>query len=134
MKIKKETAIKILAAMLTLLMLTVCMQSTVFATNYMDPSQVKAEQSDAADSTRSAANKILGIVQVVAVSVAVIMLIVLAIKYISSAPNDKAEIKKHAVIYIVGAVLLFGATGVLQLIKQFAEDSLNNASGTGTRP
>ena len=51
------------------------------------------------------------------------MLIVLAIKYISAAPGDKAEIKKHAVIYIVGAVVLFAASGIIQIIKTFATDT-----------
>ena len=48
------------------------------------------------------------------------MLIVLAIKYISAAPSDKAEIKKHAVVYVVGAIVLFAASGILQIIKNFA--------------
>ena len=52
--------------------------------------------------------------------IAIIMLIVLAIKYISAAPGDKAEIKKHAVVYVVGAVVLFAATGILQIIKKFS--------------
>lgn len=123
MKIKKETAIKILAAVLTVLMLTVCMQSTVFAGS-VNPSDIVADtSSSAAESAKNIAGQILGVVQIIAVAVAVIMLIVLAIKYISSAPNDKAEIKKHAVIYVVGAVLLFGAAGILQVIQQFATDA-----------
>lgn len=129
MKIKKETAIKILAAMLTLLMLVGCMQSTVFADDYLDPTQIKAnDETGAAGKARTVAGSILSIVQVIAVATAVIMLIVLAIKYISSAPNDKAEIKKHAVIYVVGAVLLFGASGILALIQNFAE--VFNSDGT----
>ena len=92
MKIKKETAIKILAAVLTVLMLTVCMQSTVFAGS-VNPSDIVANTSStAATSAKNIAGQILGVVQIIAVAVAVIMLIVLAIKYISSAPNDKAEI------------------------------------------
>lgn len=133
MKIKKETAVKILAAMLTVLMLTMCMQSTVFAgdSNYLDPNSIKAnDTTGAAASFQTAAGNVLAIVQVVAIAVAVIMLIVLAIKYISSAPNDKAEIKKHAVIYVVGAVLLFGASGILELIKQFAGNAFGSGSGT----
>ena len=63
---------------------------------------------------------ILTIAQVIGVGVAVIMLIVLAIKYISAAPSDKAEIKKHMVVYIVGAVVLFAASGILEIIKRFA--------------
>ena len=54
--------------------------------------------------------------------IAVIMLIVLAIKYISAAPSEKADIKKSATIYIVGAVLLFAASGVLAIIQGFAEN------------
>ena len=121
MKIKKETAIKILAAALTVLMLISCMHSTVFADDYLDPKTITAnDNAGAVKKVQNVAGSVLGIVQVIASATAVIMLIVLAIKYISSAPNDKAEIKKHAVIYVVGAVLLFGATGILQLIKTFA--------------
>ncbi len=64
---------------------------------------------------------ILTVAQVIGVGTAVIMLIVLAIKYISAAPNDKAEIKKHMVVYVVGAVVLFGASGILEVIKKFAQ-------------
>lgn len=67
---------------------------------------------------------IIGIFQVVAVGVAIIMLIVLAIKYMSSAPSDRAEIKKHAVVYIVGAVICFGASGILGIIKEFVNETL----------
>ncbi len=73
----------------------------------------------------------LTIVQVVGVGVAVIMLIILAIKYISAAPSDKAEIKKHAVVYVVGAVVLFAASGILQLIKTFANQANDTFSGSG---
>ena len=48
------------------------------------------------------------------------MLIVLAVKYMLSAPNDKAEIKKHAVVYVVGSILLFSVSGVLGIIQKFA--------------
>lgn len=85
-----------------------------------DPSRIKPIGSQAATDAQSIGGVILGAMQVIGVAVAVIMLIVLAIKYISSAPNDKAEIKKHAVVYVVGAVVLFGASGILQLIKEFA--------------
>ena len=68
--------------------------------------------------------KIIGagitIVQVVGSGVAIIMLVVLAIKYISAAPGDKAEIKKHAVVYVIGAIVLFAASGILGIVKNFA--------------
>lgn len=74
-------------------------------------------------------NAVLGWAQIIGIGVAVIMLVVLAIKYISAAPGDKAEIKKHAVVYVVGAVVLFGASGLLQIIKSFTEGTIGNGTG-----
>lgn len=85
-----------------------------------------SDDSGAAESIQSIIGSVLTIVQVVGMGVAVIMLIVLAIKYISAAPGDKAEIKKSAVIYVVGAIVLFAATGILQIVKNFA----NNVKGS----
>ena len=60
------------------------------------------------------------VTQVIAVGVAIIMLIVLAIRYMGTAPGEKATIKKHAVVYVVGAVVMFSVTGILQIIKQLS--------------
>ena len=48
------------------------------------------------------------------------MLAILGMKYMSAAPSEKADIKKHAVVYIVGAVIMFACTGILGIIQQFA--------------
>lgn len=85
-----------------------------------------------ATTIQNQANDIIGIVQVVAVAIAVIMLIWLAIKYISAAPSEKADIKKSALIYIVGAVLLFATTGILQVIKTFATNITKTTGTTNT--
>ena len=80
------------------------------------------DNTNTAKTVRTVMGSALVVVQVVGMGVAVIMLVVLAIKYISAAPGDKAEIKKHAVIYVVGAVILFAASGIIQIIKQFASN------------
>ena len=91
----------------------------------MDVTKVKGNDSSGASAAiGNIASAILNIVQVIAMFTAVIMLIVLAIKYISAAPNDKAEIKKHAVVYIVGAIVLFGASGIIQIVKTFATTNI----------
>lgn len=81
-----------------------------------------ADTSGAADSLNRIIGAAITVVQVVGVGVAIIMLIVLAIKYISAAPGDKADIKKHAVVYVVGAVVLFAASGILGIVKNFAQN------------
>ena len=54
-------------------------------------------------------NNIIGIVQIVGTGIAIIMLIVLAIKYLVAAPSEKADIKKGALMYVVAAVNILAA-------------------------
>lgn len=76
------------------------------------------------DKLKTPLNAIIGLFQITASGMGVIMLTALAIKYMTSAPADKAEIKKHAVVYVVGACMAFGATGIVEIIKNFAKEAL----------
>lgn len=117
---KKLTVEKILTIILIALIVLMATLPVCFATDYMDPKGVTAKTTDAAASTQTFLWSVLGIVQVVAISLAVIMLIVLGVKYVSAAPAEKADIKQSAMIYVVGAILMFGASGIIQIIKTFA--------------
>ena len=75
------------------------------------------ETNPLAGGVSTVAGYILGVVQVVAAAVAVIMLVVLAVKYILASPNDKADIKSSITRYVIGAVILFGASGILGWIQ-----------------
>lgn len=67
-------------------------------------------------------DSILISLRVVGVCVAIVMLLTIAMKYMMAAPGDKADIKKSAVQYIVGAVVLFGAVGILTIISNFSSN------------
>ncbi len=122
---KKKTIVKIMSVALMVAMIAMCLNNVAFA-DAPDPKSFGGDGSGkTAQTFTSILNTILGITQIIGVAVAVIMLIVLAIKYISAAPGDKAEIKKHAVVYIVGAVVLFGASGILGIIKGFTNETVN---------
>lgn len=69
---------------------------------------------------------IIGVIQVVGTGIGIIMLIYIAIKYMIAAPSEKAEFKKTAINFVIGAVVLFAASGILGLIKNIME----NLSGT----
>ena len=71
-------------------------------------------------STNNIASAVISITRVIALGVAIIMIIVLAMKYMMAAPGDRAEIKKHAVVYIVGAVVMFACSGILGIIQDFS--------------
>ena len=78
----------------------------------------------AADKIGNIVGAILYITKVIAVGIGLIMLTAVAIKYMSSAPGEKATIKKHAVVYVVGAVVLFGSAGILNIIESFASKNI----------
>ena len=84
----------------------------------------KTDSSSATTSAQNVVGAALQVARIVAVGIALIMLAVLAIKYMSSAPGDKAEIKKYAVVYVVGAVVLFAASAILGIMKNFAENNI----------
>lgn len=63
-------------------------------------------------------NKVVGALFVVGTFIAVIMTMAVGIKYMMSSVEEKAEYKKTAVIYITGAILIFGSTGLVKLIYQ----------------
>lgn len=67
------------------------------------------------------AGQIAGIAAAVGATAAIVILLWLAIKYMIAAPEEKAGIKKSATIYFIGAIILFGASGLLALIRGFIE-------------
>ena len=127
----KRNALKILSVILVAIMLVASVSTIVLAGGEgegttaasLSPGEIYRTASDTTDTT-SVLSEMIGnvitVVQVIGIGVAIVMLIVLAIKYISAAPGDKADIKKHAVVYVVGAVVLFAASGILQIVKNFA--------------
>lgn len=123
---KNKKMMKVIS-FVTVLLMVMMMVMPVFADDFTDPKNITAKSSNAQGTVNNAIGIILGVVQVVAAGVAVIMLIVLAIKYISASPEGKADIKKSAAQYVVGAVLLFGATGILGIVRTFALNITNEA-------
>lgn len=63
---------------------------------------------------------IIIVIRIVGVGIAIIMTTYVAIKYMSAAPNEKAEFKKSATGLIVGAVVLFATSGILGILADFA--------------
>ena len=118
----KNGIIKFLIILTTLIITLVTLKINSMASTQgfidFDPN-VNINQSDA-DSIIKFANVIIGVVQIAGTAIGIIMIIMLGIKYMSAAPTEKAEFKKTATIYIIGAIFLFGASGILQMIKEFA--------------
>ena len=117
MRKKKIICISILILMITLF--STCVYATPID-SIME--QVQSPDGDIITRGDSIRGKILFIVQLIGTIVAICTLLVLGIKYMIAAPDRKADIKKQAVIYIIGAFFLFGAVGVVEIIKQFGTE------------
>ena len=64
------------------------------------------------------AERIIGIVQFICYAAAVILLVILGVKWIAAAPNEKEKKKKQA------AVLVFAAGAILQVIRSVASKTV----------
>ncbi len=73
---------------------------------------------------RNVIGAVLNIVRIIGAAVAISMLMIIACKYIIASAGDRADIKKYAVNYIIGALILFGASGILTIIQNFIESGL----------
>ena len=116
-----KKTIKILSILLTFAMLITMMTTPVFATETADtlitPSDIGISyNNDANSKVKDLGGDIIGILQTAGVVVAVIILIVLGIKYMMGSTAEKAEYKKTLMPYFIGAILIFGAVAVSEVI------------------
>ena len=63
------------------------------------------------------------------VNVAVVILLVLGIKYMMGSAEEKAEYKKSMIPYIVGAVLIFASTTIVGVVYDMANALEQSSSG-----
>lgn len=76
------------------------------------------------DNIKDLGNAIIAVVRIVGVVVAVVILLILGIKYMMGSAEEKADYKKSMIPYIVGAVLIFASTAIVGVIYDMAS-SLN---------
>lgn len=68
-------------------------------------------------------SNIFWVAQVIFYAAAVIIVMFAGVKFMTAAPEGKAEMKKKFIYMSVGAVMLFAAGGIVTIISNFA---LNN--------
>lgn len=127
MKISKNLLKKSICIALLVLFLCCMVTSVVNAEAFGSPSDF--ESTTISDETvnnlvNNTAVTVIAIARVTGVTIAIVMLLVIAMRYMVSSAGDRADIKKHAVAYVVGAVVLFGAVGILGIIDDFVISAL----------
>ena len=111
---------------LTILLLAIVLVS--FATNVfadysaIDPSKLSPSYGSNGDGGLSKkAGKIMGMIRNVAAIAAVIIIMVLGVKYMLGSVEEKAEYKKSFIPLIIGIVLVVAATAIAAFIFNMAE-------------
>lgn len=86
----------------------------------------KKDDTGATEKVEKVLAVIISVVRIAGVCIAITMLLAVAMKYMTAAAGEKAEIKKSAVQYVVGAIVLFGVVGLLGIIDKFAQNIKGN--------
>lgn len=68
-------------------------------------------------------NSVYSILQFIAVVVAVVMITILGIKYITGSVEMQADIKKTLVPYVIGAFMAFGAFAIWKVVVLVLENT-----------
>ena len=109
--------IKVISTLLLTIMLVASIAGTVLA---VDPNTVlnglNGNGNVQTNDLTKVGNNIVTIIQVVGIVIAVIVLLVIGIKYMMGSASEKAEYKKTMIPYIVGAVLIFAGTSLVRVI------------------
>lgn len=108
--------LKISLIIITILSMLLVLGGNIFATDFNTLMPTPNTSGDAPSKVKDIGGTVLGIFQAVGTIIAVVMLVWLGIKYIMASPDGKAEIKKQAFAYILGALLLFGAVWIVPII------------------
>lgn len=131
MKISKT--VKVLTALLLVVMMVMSLNTVAFAGGSTTTTS-SGEVGSVIDKINESANnklsedsgvatlggQIVGIIQIIGIVVAVVILLVLGIKYMTGSAQEKAEYKKTMIPYIIGAILIFAASTIVNVIFNLA--------------
>ena len=116
-----KKSIKVISTLLLAIMLVASIAGTVLA---VDPKTVlnglNGNGNVQTNDLTKVGNNIVTIIQVVGIVIAVIVLLVIGIKYMMGSASEKAEYKKTMIPYLVGAVLVFAGTSLVKVIYSLA--------------
>ena len=115
---------KILVFIATILLIFSLGANVVLAadnSSLITPNSITA-QAPSSNEIQDVGGKILGVLQTVGVVLAVVILVILGIKYMMGSAEEKAEYKKTMIPYLVGAVFIFAAPILANIVYNFVKD------------
>lgn len=120
--------VKIFIVFLNLIILATIFSNIILAASVSDFSGKSDMLGNANKSVVNILGTILEIVRIIGAAVALSMLMIIGVRYLLASAGDRADIKKYAMNYVIGAVILFGASGLLGLAKNFVDAAVPGSS------
>ena len=117
----KKTS-KIIVFILIAMMIVSIGTTTVFAEAIKggtDPSTLKGQAVTGTSNITKLGNQLITIISTLGSVAAVIVLIVLGLKYMMGSAEEKAEYKKTLMPYVIGAALVFAASTIAGVLYSF---------------
>lgn len=128
MKVSK--LFKILIILLAIAISTNCFVTETFAAGYDVSGKFKGtENPTGSTQLKKVLGTVLNVVRLIGTGVAIIILIIVGAKFMMAAPNERANIKQYCINYVIGAFILIGASGILGIIKTFAQGTITAQGG-----
>lgn len=113
---------KILAMIVTIVVLITIGTSSVMAAETFTPNSMKEPINSADVSDDEIANlggRVIKAIQIVGVVLSVAIVAILGIKYMMGSVEEKSEYKKSMIPYLVGAACIFLATTIANVVYTF---------------
>lgn len=123
--------VKIFIVFLDLIILASIFSNVILAAGVSDFSGKSDLLGDANKSVINILGTILEVVRIIGAAVALAMLMIIGVRYLLASAGDRADIKKYAMNYVIGAFVLFGASGLLGLAKNFVDAAIPGSGGAG---
>ena len=122
-----KKSVKVISTLLLAIMLVASITGTVLAADVPGIlNQMDGNGNMNTNQITSVGNNVVTIIQVVGVVTAVIILLIIGIKYMMGSASEKAEYKKTMIPYIVGAVLIFAGTSLVRVIYSLSTSVSTN--------
>ena len=120
----KKSTIKTITKILAILMIVMCVASIsglVFADSQINPADLTPTYTEGGDTgLKEKATNIMGWIRNIAIIAAVIVVMVIGVKYILGSVEEKAEYKKTFMPLIIGLFLVVAASTIVTWIMSIA--------------
>ena len=116
---------KILLAIIPVVLVLLVVSTNVFAVSDMFNMDSLNNAVSGGSASTNATNAVQGVWKTVLLIVqilAVAAIVIAGVRYMFASADAKADIKKQTITLVVGAVLVFGASGIITMITSISND------------